>query len=271
MSNLENAINQVNTPIRQLQETLTRMMEPSRIIRQQTEIIQSTIDNQMKQYYASQQSIQRVIQAIPVDFFANIQKSVTQFPNSIALSFDTLRKSIPFEQIAQLDLSFLDDLNPEEIELDEISLTEELQEYIEQEVTAQVQSQSLTTNTSNEWQQFILKLYRNLPITLFLMFISFLTSPLQEYVLEEPRSIVQEYWEDKLNIDITGETVAMIREDAYLRAGRSKHAPVVLQAPLKKSQSVLRIIRKKNWVKVSVLIENETYEGWVEKSKVIQP
>lgn len=82
---------------------------------------------------------------------------------------------------------------------------------------------------------------------------------------------MQEMWEDKFSIDITGEIVSMIRVDTYFRTGRSRQARLVLQEPLKKAQSVLHITCKNNWIQVSMLIDSETHTGWIEKSKVFHP
>lgn len=55
------------------------------------------------------------------------------------------------------------------------------------------------------------------------------------------------------------------------RTGRIRQARLVLQEPLKKAQSVLRIKRKNSWGQVSVLIDYEAQTGWIEKTKVVHP
>lgn len=62
----------------------------------------------------------------------------------------------------------------------------------------------------------------------------------------------------------------MIRADTYLREGRSKNSPIVLKTKLKQTQSVICHERKENWVKIAVYINNSTYTGWVEKSKILK-
>lgn len=116
-----------------------------------------------------------------------------------------------------------------------------------------------------------MRMYHVVPLHLFLILMQFIFAPFQEYLIEEPQAYLQEIWEGKTDINMTGKKIAMIREVTYLRAGRSKQVPLVIQEPLKKAQSVLRITRKENWIQVSVLIDGETYSGWVEKWKVIQP
>ncbi len=144
-----------------------------------------------------------------------------------------LRDSISFEQISQLNLTFLDELDVEDTEFDEASLTNEMCAYIQQEVETQVHA--ATSNTTTEWQQFIMRVYRAVPLHVFLIIMQFIFAPFQEYVFEELQAYMQKLWEDKTSIDMSGETVAMICEDTYLRAGRSKQALLVLQEPLKKA------------------------------------
>lgn len=266
---IQNLMNQMSAPYRQMQDITNRMLEPARIAQQHFDRMQAIVDLPLQQFYASQLSIQSALNHVPMDSLINIQTILERHSASLIPSLGILRNSIPFEQISQLDLTFLDEINIEETEFDETSLTDEMRAYIQQEVEIQVQE--ATSNTTTEWQQFIMRIYRSVPLYVFLMLLHYIFTPFQEYVMEEPQAYMQEIWEDKTGIDMTGETVAMIREDTYLRAGRSKKAPLVLQEPLKKAQSVLRITRKKNWVQVSVLIDGETYSGWVEKSKVIQP
>lgn len=94
---------------------------------------------------------------------------------------------------------------------------------------------------------------------------------MQEYVTEETKAYMEEIWEEKFIIDITGGIVSMISVDTCLRTGRSRQARLVLQECLKKAQSVLRIKRKNSWIQVSVLIDSEAQTGWIEKTKVVHP
>lgn len=89
--------------------------------------------------------------------------------------------------------------------------------------------------------------------------------------MEEPKTYIYEKCEDLTDIDMTGETTAIIREESYLRAGiSSEDAPVVSETALKEAQAVLRLSRKGDWIQNSILIDGETYTGWVAKSKITQ-
>lgn len=104
---------------------------------------------------------------------------------------------------------------------------------------------------------------------IFLM-IQFLLIPITDIPKEEFFELLKEQYEDTFNVDLTGEVSASVRSDTYLRSGRGKNSPVVLNTKLKTAQSIILHKRKNNWVQVSVYLNGETYTGWIEKSKIIK-
>lgn len=67
---------------------------------------------------------------------------------------------------------------------------------------------------------------------------------------------------------VYGQHIAFMRTDAFIREGRSSHAPVIESVTEK---TVLFIVeRKGNWLQVQVEMENSCFYGWVEESKVIK-
>ncbi|MFJ7983498.1 hypothetical protein ACIQ1D_25035 [Lysinibacillus xylanilyticus] len=96
----------------------------------------------------------------------------------------------------------------------------------------QIEFQNLSGNespTADTYQAFFEKLSKNVPfkilinILLFILFTAFMTP-----VNEDMQESITTMWEDKLQVDLTGEYTAAIRQDTYLRQGRSKKVLVVL-------------------------------------------
>lgn len=127
----------------------------------------------------------------------------------------------------------------------------------------------IRNNTVEEDSKRSLKDIKKINILINIILFLFI-SPYMEYTKDEINFFIKTAHEDYFDIDLTGEAPAVIKTDTYLRAGRSKNAPLVLNQKLKTAQAAFWKTRKKNWVKISILIDGETYTGWVEKSKVVR-
>lgn len=270
--NLQQAMSQINKINEQVyqstQSVANQMIAPAQVIQNHIESIGAAANSSAQQITMLQKKLQNALSNLPITELANIVMSHQEHLKPFISNLNKIANSISVTELSKLDLTFLDGVNVEDSLDDEQPLTNEMQDYIQQEIAMQIES--IPSNSATEWQAFIMNLYRKLPKSLFLAIICFIFSPVIEYVAEDPRVYMQELWEDATGIDMSGEKVAMIRTTTYLRAGRSKHSPLVLQEALQEAQAVIRITRKGNWVKISVLVNGETYTGWVEKSKVIQ-
>lgn len=127
----------------------------------------------------------------------------------------------------------------------------------------------IRNNTVEEDSKRSLKDTKKINILINIILFLFI-SPYMEYTKDEINFFIKTAHEDYFGIDLTGEVNASIRTDTYLRAGRSKNAPIILSSKLKIAQPIICHVRKKNWVKISVYVDGETHTGWIEKSKILK-
>lgn len=127
----------------------------------------------------------------------------------------------------------------------------------------------IRNNTVEEDSKISFKDIKKINILINIILFLFI-SPYKEYIKDDINFFIKTAHEDYFDIDLTGEVNASIRTDTYLRAGRSKNAPIILSSKLKIAQPIIWHVRKKNWVKISVYVDGETHTGWVEKSKILK-
>lgn len=265
---MQSMINSFQTPILQniktsyesAIEAILASLEPL----QQFQEMKNSISSEVAELIQSQQII--------TSEMIKQMRTVLEHMPAVRLTAEAIRNSIPYEQLAAIDFSYLRDLSLDNEVDDETELTDEMKVQIQQEI--QIQFQNLSENespTADTYQAFFEKLAKSIPskilinILLFIMITPFITP-----VTEDMQESITAVWEDNLQVDLTGEYTAAIRQDTYLRDGRSRKAPVVLSQLLKTGQPIIVKSRKGSWVRVILLVDGETYTGWVEKSRIVK-
>ncbi len=198
----------------------------------------------------------------------NVMRRATEIAPIVGYVAAEIRKSIPFEQLAAIDFSYLDEID--ELD-DEVDFSDEMKAHIQQEI--QVQLNAVNENeapTTDTYQDFFIKLSKSIPVQTLFAILIFIFSPFSDIVSEEIQERLTEVWEDELQIDLTGEYNATIRKETFLRRGSGKTAPIVLPQQLMVGQTIIVNTRRGSWVKIMVLVGETTYTGWVEKSTVLK-
>lgn len=212
-----------------------------------------------------------ILKQLPIDSFFAAQKTIQVDLKPVLESMQKLVDSIPFEQIPAI-VEVLQEVDLNEVNDEGLVWTEEKSEEILKDLKIKIEEviQATGSNIKEMWQGIILILRKQLPKEIFLRFIIMMIMSPYTYITEDLQTYLHEKWEDITGVDMTGEVAMMIREEVYLRAESNEYALIVLKAPLKKGQSVLRLGRDGDWVQISVLIDGETHTGWVEKSKLAE-
>lgn len=206
-----------------------------------------------------------ILKQLPMDSILEAQKTIqTNLKPLLGLA-----ESIPFEQIPVI-VEVLKEINLNQKSDEDINWTEEKSEETLKEIKIKIEEVIKVTgsNIKEMWRGILLILSENLPKRIFLGVMMMIFMPPYNYIMEKPQTYIHEKWEDLTGVDMTGEVTLMIREEVYLRSESSEYASVVLETALKEAQSVLRLERDGDWVRISVLIDGETHTGWVEKSKL---
>lgn len=198
----------------------------------------------------------------------NTMQRTMELASSFGNLANQIRNSIPFEQLAAIDFSYLDEMVDVE---EEVELSDEIKAQIKQEIQVQLsainEEEEPTTAT---YQEFFVKLSNSIPGQILFSILLCIFSPFSNIVSEDVQESITEVWEDIFQIDLTGEYNATIRNETYLRQGNGKTAPIALPEKLKTGQPIIVSSRKGNWVKIMVLVDETTYTGWVEKSKILK-
>lgn len=261
-----NDFTQISPQQVQLQETLKRV---SKEFNEFTQIFPQQIQLQktLKQIQNNSLALQQVRQAT---------KQISDVSNTITQSL----KSFDFSIITQINKQY--DISIIQKQIQSIIKSLPSEDYLLLQQSASQISQSLSDSIAN-FHDDVIEYSDDVPdnnvtyhskkyifIHIFLYIISLLLSPVSGNIEEDVSTWLKVQYEDLLNIDLTGEVNASIRTDTYLRAGRSKNAPIILSSKLKIAQPIIWHVRQKNWVEISVYVEGETHTGWVEKSKILK-
>jgi len=228
----------------------------------------------IKQFQEFQNSISsQMTRAFQVrqEMTSEMLNTMAQMPTLIQ-TIQQIQRKIPFEQLAAIDFSYLNDLRWDDTLEDESELTDEMKIQIQQEVQIQLQELELNDSPTVDTIQGIFeKLSKNIPLTIFInILLFFVVTPLKTPITDEIQESITEVWEDNLQIDLTGEYTAQIMQDTYLRQDIGEEAPVALSQILKAGQPIIVEKRNGEWVRIILLVDGETYTGWVEKSKILK-
>ncbi len=228
----------------------------------------------IKQFQEFQNSISsQMTRAFQVrqEMTSEMLNTMAQMPTLIQ-TIQQIQRKIPFEQLAAIDFSYLNDLRWDDTLEDESELTDEMKIQIQQEVQIQLQELELNDSPTIDTIQGIFeKLSKNIPLTIFInILLFFVVTPLKTPITDEIQESITEVWEDNLQIDLTGEYTAQIMQDTYLRQDIGEEAPVALSQILKAGQPIIVEKRNGEWVRIILLVDGETYTGWVEKSKILK-
>ncbi|MFY0520581.1 hypothetical protein ACOMCU_22530 [Lysinibacillus sp. UGB7] len=209
-------------------------------------------------------------QATTTEMINVFRQSMVRIPSFVNV-VEEIRNTIPYEQLAALDFSYLDNLTLDNDIEDETELSNEMKAHIQLEIQEQLRSiNENELQTTSTYQDFFEKLSKNIPVQIMFSILVYLFTPFISPVTEEALEFTTELWEDNLHIDLTGKYNAVILSDTYLRHDMSEMAPVVLSQQLKTGQSIIVEKREGSWVKIILYLDDETYTGWVEKSKIIK-
>ncbi|PJO44938.1 hypothetical protein [Lysinibacillus xylanilyticus] len=190
--------------------------------------------------------------------FLEATTTMQRFASSFADFAVDIRNNIPFEQLAAIDFSYLDEMD----NVDEVELSDEMKAHIQQEIQVQLDAMNeIEEPTIATYQEFFVKLSNNIPFKYLFPILFFVFSPFSNLVSEEIQETLTEAWEDKLQIDLTGEYNATIREETFLREDSGITAPILLPQQLKVGQTIIVNTRRGSWVKIMVLVGETTYTG----------
>lgn len=264
--NINRLINQINEPFKQIERLNKQIMQPAFLIQNQMTYIANPILDQHNNLLAQQDHIFNFLASKPLE---NLHPSY----QSLFPIIEQLNNSLTFNTFNNIDFSFLESFDIDSKLFNNSVLSDELKLAIEQEVSYQIEHQN--NGHTQQQQKSLEEFFKKLPLHVAFIVINILFNimfgQVQDTLLEKPQNYFTEFLEDNLNTDFTRESIAMIRKDTYLRAGKSKQSPLVLQEKLVTAQFVLKHTRQKSWVKISVEIDGETYTGWIEKSNLIKP
>lgn len=216
------------------------------------------VSQQIKQHYETLHRIQKF--NIENNSIRNFQRIFSQYSEMAKMTnFFQQNDIFSIHQQIQSTIQTLPDEEYQSLQESAYQISPQLSENVVE----------IRNNTVEENSKISLKDIKKINILINIILFLFI-SPYKEYIKNDINFFIKTAHEDYFDIDLTGEAPAVIKTDTYLRAGRSKNAPLVLNQKLKTAQMVFWETRKKNWVKVSIFIDGETYTGWVEKSKVVR-
>ena len=114
-------------------------------------------------------------------FSVEITDNKLRFASSFADLAVKIRNSIPFEQLAAIDFSYLDEMDDNDVEL-----SDEMKAHIQQEI--QVQLNAMNENEAPitaTYQEFFVKLSNSIPVKVLFPILLLILPPLTNMISEE--------------------------------------------------------------------------------------